>query len=229
MNGENFFIVAVDGGAASGKSSTSKILSARFRLLYVNSGSHYRSLTWAILRQGISLHQVNEIQVYLNRIPVGVRIEGNEAFITLENRISGEEIRSQPVNDAVSHIAAIPEVRKFLLPYQRSYVDVARKNKFQGLIMEGRDVGSVIFPEADFRFFLLADTAERARRRQREGQVDSIQKRDRLDKQRKTAPLTCPEGAIQVDTTCLSLQEVVDKLAEIIQTRKNSHPNRQDI
>ena len=82
--------------------------------------------------------------------------------------------------------------------------------------MEGRDVGSVILPEADFQFFLFADEAERTRRRRGEGQVDSIRRRDQLDKGRKTAPLTCPEGALKVDTTHLTLQEVGDKLTDII-------------
>ena len=216
MKKEDFIIVAIDGGAASGKSSTSKILSDRLRLLYVNSGSHYRALTWAILQRGIPPHRVDKIEAFLNFLEVDYKIKGREAHMTLGACVPAEEIRSPEVNQAVSTIAAIRAVRKFLLPRQRSYVEVARQHAFDGLIMEGRDVGTVIFPKADFQFFLLADEAERTRRRQWEGQVDSIRERDRLDKERKTAPLIHSEGAIKVDTTPLTLQEVADKLTGII-------------
>jgi cytidylate kinase len=215
-----FIIVTVDGGAASGKSSTSKILSNKLNLLYVNTGSHYRSLTWALLEAGVSAEDADAVTQYLQSIPIGTIVEEKEAKITLELKILGNEIRSKAVNDAVSIIAAIPAVRQFLLQHQRSYVDLARNKGFAGLIMEGRDIGSVIFPEADFKFFMFADEAERARRRQLEGQVDSIQKRDQLDKQRKTAPLTCPEGAIKIDTTHLTLQEVAEKMSKPIQFGK---------
>ena len=221
MKEEDFIVVAMDGGAATGKSSTSKILSDRLGLLYVNSGAHYRSLTWAILQEGIPLGCFKNIEAFLKSLKIGVKIEGNEAHITLGDRIPGEEIRSQTVNEAVSHIAAIPGVRKFLLPHQRFYAELARQHPFEGLIMEGRDVGTVIFPEADFRFFLVADEAERTRRRQGEGQIDSIGKRDRLDKRRKNAPLFLSEGAIEVDTTNLTLPEVADKLTDIILAGKN--------
>jgi len=217
-----FIIVAVDGGAASGKSSTSKILSNQHNLLYVNTGSHYRSLTWALLEAGVSAEDGEAVIRYLQSIPIATKVEGREAKITLESKILGHEIRSEAVNNAVSIMAAIPAVRQFLLKHQRSYVDLARNKGFAGLIMEGRDIGSVIFPEADFRFYMFADQAERARRRQLEGQVDSIQKRDQLDKQRKTAPLTCPEGAIKIDTTHLSLQEVAEKMSNSIQFGKNA-------
>lgn len=220
MKGQAFIVVAIDGGAASGKSSTSKILSDRLGLLYVNTGSHYRALTWAILKRGISADRVDKIEAFLESLSVGVKIEGSEAHMTLGDRIPGEEIRSPTVNQAVAQFAAVPEIRKFLLPRQRSYVALARRRSFNGLIMEGRDVGSVILPEADFQFFLFADEAERTRRRRGEGQEDSIHRRDRLDKGRKTAPLTCPEGALKVDTTHLTLQEVGDKLTGIILSGK---------
>ena len=221
MMSHTFKIVAVDGGAASGKSSTSKILSERLNMLYVNTGSHYRSLTWAVLQAGIEPENENAVNAYLETIPIGTEIHTREAKITLESRVLGDEIRSEAVNNAVSIVAAIPAVRQFLLTHQRGYADLAKKNGFEGLIMEGRDIGSVIFPEADFRFFMFADEAERARRRALEGQVDSIQKRDQLDKQRKTAPLTCPEGAIKIDSTHMTLEEVAEKMHNIIQTGKN--------
>ncbi|MCZ6674646.1 MAG: (d)CMP kinase [Verrucomicrobia bacterium] len=227
MTKDSFIIVTVDGGAASGKSSTSKILSERLNLLYVNTGSHYRSLTWALLQAGVSAENERVVADYLKSIPIGRTVEGKEARITLESHTLGNEIRSEAVNNAVSVFAAIPAVRQFLLTHQRSYQNLAREAGFFGLIMEGRDIGSVIFPEADFRFFMYADESERARRRLMEGQVDSIQKRDQMDKQRKTAPLTCPEGAIRIDTTQLSLDTVADKMTKVIQSSKKSKPRSQ--
>ena len=222
MKHRPFIIVAVDGGAASGKSSTSRILSKRLNLLYVNTGSHYRSLTWALLQAGVSVDDEREVTQHLKTIPIGSKIDGKEAVITLEARTLGEEIRSEAVNSAVSVVAAIPAVRQFLLTHQRSYQNLAKTSGFDGLIMEGRDIGSVIFPHADFRFFMFADEAERARRRKLEGQVDSIATRDQMDKQRKTAPLTCADGALKIDTTHLTLEEVAEKMYHIIQSGKKS-------
>lgn len=225
MTNAPFIIVAVDGGAASGKSSTSKILSARLNLLYVNTGSHYRSLTWALLEKGLTADDETKVVNYLQTIPIGVQVEEREARITLDSQTIGEQIRSESVNSAVSLFAALPAVRQFLLQHQRSYEDFAKEKGFNGLIMEGRDIGSVIFPEADFRFFMFADEAERARRRALEGQVDSIEKRDQLDKKRKTAPLICPHGATKIDTTHSTLNEVAQKMLDIIQEGMNKSSN----
>ncbi len=222
MTDKKFIVVAIDGGAASGKSSTSKILSERLDLMYVNTGSHYRSITWAILEGDVDFKNERSIIEVLKTLPIGHLVEGKEARITLNKQPFGEEIRSEAVNNAVSLVAAIPVVRQYLLEHQRSYSNLAKNAGFKGLIMEGRDIGSVIFPNADFRFFLTADEAERARRRQLEGQVDSIQKRDQLDKTRKTAPLTCADGATMIETTHLSLLEVAEKLQAIIQSGKDT-------
>ncbi len=217
MTDSSFKIIAIDGGAASGKSSTSKILCERFNLLYVNTGSHYRSITWALLQKGISHENESQVSETLNALPIGSKVVENEALMTVDGvSLSSTETRSEQVNNNVSHFAALPLIRQYLLDYQRSYVDVAKAHNFAGLIMEGRDIGSVIFPEADFRFFLFADAEERERRRANEGQTDAIKKRDELDQKRKTAPLLCTDGAVKVDTTHIGLQEVADKLSEVI-------------
>ena len=137
----------------------------------------------------------------------------------INGQAAGDEIRSQTVNENVSHYAAIPAVRQTLLGYQRGQIDEVSKYGFRGLIMEGRDIGSVIFPAADFRFFLHADPAERAKRRAAEGQTDSIAERDRIDSSRKASPLTCPDGATDIDSTYLTLDEVVAKMSVSIATK----------
>jgi cytidylate kinase len=150
---------------------------------------------------------------------LGTSIEGGSAEIEISGRRVGDEIRSREVNDAVSHFAAIPEVREALLGYQRGQAAAARKGGFRGLVMEGRDIGSVIFPDADFRFFLHAESAERERRREKEGREDRVTERDRIDSSRKTAPLSRPSGAISIDTTRLTIAEVADRMAAFIAPR----------
>jgi len=213
---QRFIIIAIDGGAASGKSSSSKILSERFNLLHVDTGSFYRHITFELLRLGVTHTDLPALKTALAGLKFTTRLNGRSAQLLIDGQSAGEEIRGQNVNEHVSHYAAIPEVRHALLGYQRGQVEVAKKNGFRGLVMEGRDIGSVIFPDADFRFFLHADPAERAKRRAREGQQDSIAERDRLDSSRKASPLTASAGAIDIDSTFLTLEQVVDQMAALI-------------
>ena len=214
MTDPSFIIVAIDGGAASGKSSTSRALSERFNLLHVDTGSFYRTMTAELLRLGLANDDSAGIATASQEIALDTELDGRRAQMKINGRIVPDpEIRTPEVNANVSHFAAVPELRDALLAYQRGQVDVARSHGFCGLIMEGRDIGSVIFPDADFRFFLHADPVERARRRAAEGQTDSITERDRLDRTRKAAPLALPEGATDIDSTHLNLEQVVDLLS----------------
>jgi cytidylate kinase len=214
-----FIIVAIDGGAASGKSSSSRTLSEQFDLLHVDTGSYYRALTAELIRQGVKADDLAGLRAVLAGLKLGTRLNGRSAEMEIGGRVAGEEIRSREVNDAVSHFAAIPELRSALLTYQRGLADVARAKGFRGLVMEGRDIGSVIFPGADFRFFLHADAGERERRRAGQGLHDQIRERDRIDSSRKTSPLTCPDGATSINTTHVGLNEVVQQMAAAIATK----------
>ncbi len=218
MTAARFIIVAIDGGAASGKSSTSRALSERFHLLHVDTGSFYRAITAELLRRGVSASDLRAVRTSVAGLTLGTDLVGRSACMTIDGRpIDAAEIRSATVNGEVSRFAAIPEIRTALLAYQRGQAEVARKAGFHGLVMEGRDIGSVIFPQADFRFFLYADPLERAKRRALEGQTDSIVERDRLDTQRRTAPLACPPGATAIDSTHLSLDQVVEFVSKSIE------------
>ena len=219
MPSASFIIVAIDGGAASGKSSSSCTLSERFNLLHVDTGSFYRAITAEMLRLGVNARDLAAVKAAVAGLKLGTCVSDRSAQMEINGRIAGDEIRSREVNDHVSHFAAIPEVRTALLAYQRGLAGVARAQKFRGLVMEGRDIGSVIFPDADFRFFLHADPAERARRRASEGGQDSIAERDRLDSSRKTSPLACPVGAVSIDTTHVTLAQVVEKMAAPLAAR----------
>ena len=213
----HFLIVAIDGGAASGKSSSSRLISERFNFLHVDTGSFYRALTAGLLRAGAAPTDLATVQTALAALRLGTALNGRSAQMEISGQpVAEAEIRTSAVNAAVSHFAAIPELRAALLAYQRGQADVARAHGFRGLVMEGRDIGSVIFPQADFRFFLHADPEERARRRAREGGQDSIAERDRLDSSRQAAPLACPPGAVAVDTTFNTLDEVVETIARPI-------------
>jgi len=217
--GSPFTIVAIDGGAASGKSSTSRILAERFNLLHVDTGSFYRHITYELLRLNVPYSDHAAIVAALAGLKFSTRLNGRSAQMLLAGQPAGDEIRDQKVNEHVSHYAAIPEVRAALLTYQRGQTEVAQQHAFRGLVMEGRDIGSVIFPNADFRFFLHADPVERAKRRAAEGRQDSIAERDRLDSSRKTSPLVVPAGAIDIDSTFLTLEQVVDKMAALIASK----------
>lgn len=216
----SFIIVAIDGGAASGKSSSARLLADRFDLLHVDTGSFYRHLTAELLRRGVPATDLPALRTALGALQLTTRVEGRSARMLVDGQPAGDEIRSEEVNRHVSHYAAVPEVRQMLLGYQRGQTEVARASGFRGLVMEGRDIGSVIFPQADCRFFLHADPVERAKRRAAEGRQDSIAERDRLDTSRKTSPLTCPPGAIDIDSTHLSLPEVVEKMSTVIAARQ---------
>jgi cytidylate kinase len=213
-----FLIIAVDGGAASGKSSTARRLAADFDLLHVDTGSHYRSITALLLQRSVPLDDPAAIARAVGELRPGTTVSGNSAKILLNDvGFDDSDLRSEAVNDAVSKIASIGTVRTFLRDYQRSQTAVAKDHNFKGLVMEGRDIGSVIFPNADLAVFLEADAATRVSRRADEGIIDTIEERDRLDLARKDAPLACPPNATRIDTGKNDLESVVAILSKKIQ------------
>ena len=212
-----FIIVAIDGGAASGKSSSSRTLSQRFNFLHVDTGSFYRALTAELLGHGVSPSDLAAVNRTLQSFRLSTRVTGRSAEMEINGRVVPDaEIRTPAVNGSVATFAAIPEVRSALLDYQRSQADTARQHHFHGLVMEGRDIGSKIFPEADLKFFLFADPAERARRREQQGLQDQVAKRDTLDSQRLRESL---QGATVIDSTFLTLEQVVEQMSAAISSR----------
>lgn len=214
MTPSPFLIVAIDGGAASGKSTSSRVLSERFNLLHVDTGSFYRAVTAELLRRGVAPQNHDAVKAALAALQFGTRVTGRSAEMEIGGRVVPDpEIRTPEVNASVAHFAAIPELRAALLDYQRSQADTARTHRFRGLVMEGRDIGSKIFPDADLRFFLFADPEERARRRQQQGLHDQVAKRDTLDSQRLSESL---RGATVIDSTLLTLEQVVEQMSAAI-------------
>lgn len=224
MGKKNFIVIALDGGAASGKSSTSKILAKHLNLLHVDTGAHYRAISYMLLKESIYPIEHESVISKIKNFKIGSKIEDKDAQMTVNNQLPcHDDLRSPLVNQYVSSFSAIPELRYFLLSYQRSQVEFAQENGFDGLIMDGRDIGSVVLPEADFKFFLEADPHTRHSRRALQGHEDSIAVRDHLDSSRSVSPMLCAPGAIRIDTSHFSLDEVVGQILDIIlKKRKNS-------
>lgn len=213
----SFLRIAVDGGAASGKSSTSRAVAAAHGLMHVDTGAHYRSITRALLSASATPDNTRSVIAALPTLQLGTKITGHSAQLTLSGWVPmAAELRSPEVNAAVSRFAAMSEVRHFLFEYQRSQVSVAQAAGFSGIIMEGRDIGSVIMPDAEVRIFLEADVDARTARRAAEGQSDAVLSRDQQDASRITAPMVCADGATRIDNTSLSLLEVVEKVGLLI-------------
>jgi 3-phosphoshikimate 1-carboxyvinyltransferase len=215
-----FVRVAVDGGAASGKSSTCRAVAAEHGLMHVDTGAHYRAVTRALLNAGASPTDAS-VTAALPSLRLGTQLAGTSARLTLGGMVPSDgDLRSPEVNAAVSRFAALPAVRGFLFDYQRSLVETARNAGFAGIIMEGRDIGSVILPDAEIRIFLEADATARAARRAAEGQADAVDQRDRQDASRATAPMVCPTGATRIDNTTLTLGDVVGRVGVLIRAAR---------
>lgn len=214
LNSGEDIVVAIDGPSASGKSTVSREAARCLKFIYVDSGALYRGMTWKAVRAGVDVRDPERV--------VGImQVSAWDLFIdelTLRFTIDGEDptdhLRSEPVRERVSYVAAIPEVREFMVQRLRDSAS------FGDLVMEGRDIGSVVFPDARFKYYLDADPEERARRRHKEllaaeGQgdvrqvLDSLKRRDTIDSTRATAPLQIPLGAKVVNTTDLTIDDVV--------------------
>jgi cytidylate kinase len=209
-------VIAVDGPSGSGKSSTSRGVASRLGLRYLDTGAMFRAMTWWLLRQGVDVHdraavaaQVDEPEILVGTDPEGpgIMVDGFDVALA---------IRTDEVNAAVSPVSTVPEVRARLLELQR---DVIGRG---GIVVEGRDIGSVVAPYAQVKVFLTADASARAERRAaEEGGSDlaatqqSLLSRDRIDSGRETAPLVMAEGAVHIDTTGHTLDEVIDQVVAL--------------
>jgi len=204
------FAIAIDGPAASGKSTLARLLAKHLGLVMVNSGTMYRAITWRVLKEGIDPRDTASVIALLDRIAIQCGSHDNHSTITIDGTDPGDELRCEKINASVSAVAAIPEVRKKLIHLQRAYLD------HSSVVMEGRDIGSVVFPDTPFKLYVDAAEHVRAARRGDEGLVDSIAKRDAADSKRKTAPLIVAEGATVLDTSDHSIESAVEAAITIL-------------
>ena len=204
------FAIAIDGPAASGKSTLARLLAQRLGLIMVNSGAMYRAITWKVLRENVNPHDTAAVISLLDRIAIHCGNNGITSTITIDGIDPGDELRTEAINANVSVIAAIPEVRTKLINLQRGYLQHA------SVVMEGRDIGSVVFPNTPYKIYVDAAEHVRAARRVKMGEVDSIANRDAADSQRTTAPLVVAEGAAILDNSFLSIDSGVDSAMAIL-------------
>lgn len=202
--------IAIDGPAASGKSTLAKLLSAQLGLIMVNSGAMYRAVTWKVLKLGIDPNDHPAVVRALEGMNLECGVENFNSTIRIDGEDPGEELRSEEVNANVSAVAAVPEVRKCLVSLQRDYL------KLGDVVMEGRDIGTVVFPETPYKIYVDADQAVRAARREEAGEVDAVAARDRADSRRATAPLKIAEGAAILDTSGHTIETGVAAAIEIL-------------
>jgi cytidylate kinase len=213
-------VVAVDGTSGSGKSSTSRAVAVRLGLRYLDTGAMFRAMTWWLLREGIDVHDARAVAARCDEPEILSGTDPQGPSIVVDGVDVGAAIRSDEVNAAVSPVSAVPEVRARLLELQRAVIGEG------GIVVEGRDIGSVVWPEAEVKVYLTADSSARAVRRAAEtgsmdivGTQESLLARDRIDSGRATAPLTMAADAVHLDTTPYVLDEVVDRVVALVSDR----------
>jgi cytidylate kinase len=219
------FVIAVDGTSGSGKSSTSRGVAERLGLRYLDTGAMFRAMTWWMLRQGVDVHDPAAVAARCGEPSIESGTDPLAPTIAVDGTDVAEAIRRDDVNGAVSPVSAVPEVRVRLLQLQRDVIAADG-----GIVVEGRDIGSVVVPDAPVKVYLSADPAARATRRAAEqGAADvaatqaSLLARDKIDSGRATAPLVQADGAVHIDTTDYSLDEVIGLIVGLVETAE-AHP-----
>ena len=216
--------VAIDGPASSGKSTISKLIAQETNFLYLDTGAMYRATTLAFLRNKIAVVDAEAIKDLLENLVISFRNTDEGQLVFLNGQDVTHEIRDLEVTRNVSEVSAIKSVRAKLVQMQR---EIAENHS---IIMDGRDIGTVVLPNAELKIFLVASVKERALRRFKENQEKGIElslekleeeiaHRDYLDSTRKESPLKKADDAIEIDTTSLSIQEVVSKITNLIQEK----------
>ena len=214
-------IIAIDGPAASGKSTAAMGVAKRLGITYLDTGAMYRAVTFGLIDNDIGFKDSSNIVTFLEKIEIKFSKSSTGVLITLNGRDITKEIRSEVVTNCVSEVSALKNVRESMVLIQRKMA------KIDDCILEGRDIGTVVFPNADFKFYLIADEKARAERRLEDlkaiGEKGSIEKvmtdlisRDHKDSTRIHSPLKKSDDAIIIDTSDLGINEVIDKIVNIV-------------
>ena len=207
MQSENFHrVIAIDGPAASGKSSVARELAKRLGFVYVNSGAMYRAVTWTVLKHGIDPAGKTEIAEFINTARLGGKLVDGEFHLLIDDSDLTPYLHEDRVNAEVSRVSTVPEVRKLLVERMRNYATQ------HDLVIEGRDIGSVVFPNTPYKFYIDASPEVRAQRRAAQGHRDEIAQRDRADSSRAASPLIVAKDAEVIDSSLLTVSQVVDEI-----------------
>jgi CMP/dCMP kinase len=213
-------VIAIDGTSASGKSTNAKIVAKTLGYVYVDTGAMYRTLAWYCLKNRIDVHDAKAVASALRKWKTSLECVDHRAILLVDGYHPEKEIRTEGTSAAVPHVAAIPKVREWMKKVQRDCV------KFGNLVMEGRDIGSHIFPETDFKFYLDACINERSRRRAADGVQENLAARDQRDSQRAAAPLMVPLGAKVINTSGMTPEQTSAILLEEVQRRLSEKASR---
>lgn len=218
------FIVAIDGTAGSGKGTISNIIAKELNLTNIDTGATYRCVALATIKNNIKLEEKEKIIALLDKISIDIKVDGQNQIFLLDGEDVSEKIRSAEVTAIVSQISAIPEVRLKLVELQR------RLAQGKNVIMDGRDIGTYVFPNANVKIYLDASVEKRAERRFEENKLkgiktsyeevlENIKMRDRQDKAKEIGALKIAEDAIVIDTSNLAIEEVAEKVKEVIKEK----------
>jgi cytidylate kinase len=199
-------VIAIDGPAASGKSSVARELARRLGFAYVNSGAMYRAVTWHVLQHQVDPADAGRVAELVEQASIVCDLRDNQSEIQINQVDPVPHLRDDEVNNTVSQVSAVPQVRRVLVEKMRHY---AREHD---LVMEGRDIGSVVFPDTPYKFYIDASPEVRLRRRAAEGQRDEIAARDRADSGRRSSPLVIAEDALVIDSSNLTIDGVVGEI-----------------
>ena len=217
-------IVAIDGPAASGKSTSAKLLAKELGFLYLDTGAMYRCASWAVIKDEIDLSNDRQLLNFLKIFKIDLKNTGNRSSFYVNNKDVTDLIRKSNISQRVSEVSAVPDIRDFMVDIQRNYA------KSENCVMEGRDIGTVVFPKAEVKFFIIASDEVRAKRRKLELEslgekkslselIDEIRRRDDFDSNRGHSPLKKAFDAIEIDTTDLSIDEQVKLMLGIVKQK----------
>jgi CMP/dCMP kinase len=206
-------VVAIDGPAGSGKSTVARAVAQRADLRHLDTGAVYRALTLALLRAHVPPDDADAVALAAKTADLALELapgRSGTVRVLLDGSAMGEELRSPEVNAAVSAVSAVPAVREQLVALQRAVISLG------GIVAEGRDVGTVVWPQAEVKVFLTADAAERARRRAADEPAEALARRDRLDSGRAASPTRAAEDALLLDSTGREVDDVVEQIVGLI-------------
>jgi cytidylate kinase len=206
-------IIAIDGTSASGKSTNAKLVARALGYVYVDTGSMYRTLAWYCLKSRIDAHDAKAVTAACRKWKTSLVCVDARVRLLVNGYYPEKEVRTAETSAAVPHVAAIPQVRKWMVKRQRECI------RFGNLVMEGRDIGTNVFPETDFKFYLDAHLEERSRRRAADGVQENLAARDQRDSQRATAPLMIGLGAKVINNSSMTSEQTSAAILEEIRKR----------
>ena len=206
-------VIAIDGTSASGKSTNAKLVAKALGFVYVDTGAMYRTLAWHCLQHKVDVHEPKAVAAACRRWKTTLECVEGQAHLKVDGYYPAKEIRTSSVSAAVPHVAAVPKVRDWMKKKQRECI------QFGNLVMEGRDIGTNVFPETDYKYYLDARLDERSRRRAAEGVQENLAARDQRDSQRAAAPLMIALGARIIDNSQMTAEQTSGMIIADIQTR----------